>query len=178
MAPHLTFDDGPAEDTAALLDVLARHRVTATFFLVGERVAQHRALVERLLGEGHALGNHSWDHPDLRLLPLDAVRSQLNRTSDAIEAVTGVRPSIFRPPYGHTSEPIEALARSLGMRTVLWDVVTYDWTCPGTRVIAASIASASAEEIVLLHDGPAGRRQTVAAVELALSAAPDLTQVV
>jgi peptidoglycan/xylan/chitin deacetylase (PgdA/CDA1 family) len=167
--PSLTFDDGPAEDTEALLDVLTRHSVTATFFLVGERVAQHQGVLERLVREGHELGNHSWDHPDLRTLPLHAVREQLTRTSDAIEAASGVRPRLFRPPFGHGSVPIEETAESLGMRTVLWDVVSYDWMRPGAEAIAMAIASAPAGAVVLLHDGPGDRGQTVAAVELALA---------
>ena len=66
----LTFDDGPdPESTPALLDLLARHRAKGTFFLVGKRAAKHPALVDRLLAEGHAIGNHSWDHPALPTLP-------------------------------------------------------------------------------------------------------------
>jgi peptidoglycan/xylan/chitin deacetylase (PgdA/CDA1 family) len=170
-APHLTFDDGPAEDTEALLDVLARHRVTAMFFIVGERVAQREGVLRRMVREGHELGNHSWDHPDLRTLPLHAVREQLVGTSDAIEAASGVRPSVFRPPYGYTSVPIEELAESLRMRTMLWDVDSADYTCPGADVVAAAITTAPPGAVVLLHDGPEDRGGTVAAVELALSAA-------
>jgi peptidoglycan/xylan/chitin deacetylase (PgdA/CDA1 family) len=167
--PLLTFDDGPGPDTAALLDVLARHATTATFFLLGERVAGNRHTLERLAREGHRLGNHSWDHPDLRTLPLSAVRDQLERTSDAIEAAGGVRPEVFRPPFGYTSVPIEELAGSLGMSTALWDLDTRDWARPGTEAIAAALASAPPRAVVLLHDGPGDRGQTVAAVERWLS---------
>jgi peptidoglycan/xylan/chitin deacetylase (PgdA/CDA1 family) len=169
-APSLTFDDGPAEDTDALLDVLARHGVAATFFLVGERVAQREGIVQRLVREGHQLGNHSWNHPDLRTLPLHEVREQLIRTSDAVEAAGGVRPRVFRPPYGYTSVPIEELAESLGMRMLLWDVDTADWSCPGVDIVADAIATAPPGAVVLLHDGPADRAGTVAAVDSALSA--------
>jgi peptidoglycan-N-acetylglucosamine deacetylase len=168
-APLLTFDDGPGPDTAALLDALARHATTATFFLVGERVAGNRATLVRLARDGHRLGNHSWDHRDLRTLPLRAVRDQLRRTSEAIEVACGMRPELFRPPFGYTSVPIEELAESLGMRTVLWDVDTRDWARPGTEAIVAAIASAPPRAVVLLHDGPRDRAQTVAAVERWLS---------
>ncbi len=168
--PQLTFDDGPAQDTETLLDVLARHGVTATFFLVGERVAHRERVVERIDRDGHRLGNHSWDHPDLRTLPLCAVRDQLTRTSDTIEAASGVRPNVFRPPYGYTSVPIEETAASLGMGTMLWDVDTSDWRRPGAEAIAQAIASAAPGAVVLL-DGPRDRAGTVAAVELALAAA-------
>jgi peptidoglycan-N-acetylglucosamine deacetylase len=167
--PRLTFDDGPGTDTETLLDVLDRADVSATFFLVGERVAAKPGVLERLVRAGHQLGNHSWDHPDLRTLPLDAVRAQLERTNEAIEAACGARPEVFRPPFGFTSVPIEELADSLGMRTLLWDVDTADWSRPGPEAILAAIASAPAGGVVLLHDGPADREQTVAAVERWLS---------
>ena len=137
--PELTFDDGPAPDTEALLDLLARHRVRATFFLVGERVAGREGALVRMVRDGHALGNDSWDHPDLRTLTVDRVREQLTRTSEAIEAASGVRPKLFRPPYGYTSVAIERTAESLGMRTILWDVDTRDYELPG-EAIAVAIA--------------------------------------
>ncbi len=168
-APRLTFDDGPGADTESLLDVLAGHRAKATFFLVGERVAGNRRVLERLVRDGHELGNHSWDHPDLRTLPLRAVSAQLQRTSEAIEAASGVRPAVFRPPYGYTSVPIEELAGTLGMRTMLWDVDTADWSRPGVESIVGAIDSAPPGAVVLLHDGPRGRGQTLAAVERWLS---------
>jgi len=170
-APLLSFDDGPAEDTEALLDVLARHGVTATFFLVGERISGREGVLARLVREGHELGNHSWNHPDLRTLALHEVREQLIRTSDAIESAGGVRPNVFRPPYGYTSVPIEETAASLGMRTMLWDVDTSDWKRPGVDIVARAIASAPPGSVVLLHDGPADRGGTVTAVELVLAAA-------
>jgi peptidoglycan-N-acetylglucosamine deacetylase len=164
-ASQLTFDDGPGPDTGTLLDVLARHATKATFFLVGERVAGSRETLARLTHDGHRLGNHSWDHPDLRTLPLRAVQDQLQRTSETIEAASGVRPELFRPPFGYTSVAIEELAESLGMRTALWDVDTRDWARPGTEAIVAAIASAPPRAVMLLHDGPEDRGQTVAAVE-------------
>jgi peptidoglycan-N-acetylglucosamine deacetylase len=166
---RLTFDDGPGPDTEALADVLARHGVLATFFVVGRHVADSEGVLARLAGDGHELGNHSWDHPDLRTLPLRAVHEQLQRTSDAIEAASGVRPEVFRPPFGYTSVPIDELAEGLGMRTVLWDVDTADWSRPGVEAIRGAIASARPGEVVLLHDGPRDRDQTVDAVDRWLS---------
>jgi peptidoglycan/xylan/chitin deacetylase (PgdA/CDA1 family) len=150
--------------------VLARYAVKATFFLVGAQIAGRERTVELLAQAGHTVGNHSWDHPDLRALSLHEVRSQLTATSDAIEAVTGARPTLFRPPYGYTSTPIDALARGLGMRTIMWDLDTRDWDLPGAPAIAESILTAPPGAVILLHDGPKARRETVAAVEIALAA--------
>ncbi len=174
MLPVLTFDDGPAECTPALLAVLARHGVHATFFVVGRRVARGRELVRRIAAEGHTVGNHSWSHPDLRTLESDALRVELERTSDAIERATGERPSLFRPPYGFTNRNVEAAASALGMRSVLWDVSTDDWLRPGVEAIGEVLRAAPPGAVVLMHDGRAragrgDRRQTVAAVERLLA---------
>jgi peptidoglycan-N-acetylglucosamine deacetylase len=163
--PLLTFDDGPSAFTDQLLDILARHGVRATFFVIGEQVACRRATVRRAVDAGHAVGNHSWDHPSLRALSEEAIRDQLRRTSAAIADATGVVPDMFRPPYGETDETVERVARELGLRQVLWDVDTRDWDLPGRDVVRARIASAGASEIVLLHDGGGeSRADTVSAV--------------
>jgi peptidoglycan/xylan/chitin deacetylase (PgdA/CDA1 family) len=170
MAPLLTFDDGPAPDTERLLDILAEHQCRAVFFLVGKRVAARAQLVRRMSVEGHALGNHTWDHPDLRQLSLSAIREQLRRTSEVIEASAGVAPQYFRPPFGYTNPAIDALAGGLGLRKMMWTVGTDDWRNPGVPAIVASICGAPASAVVLLHDGPRRRGQTVQAVAEALSA--------
>lgn len=171
--PVLTFDDGPAEDTKELLDVLGRYGVTATFFVLGSRVVANPSLVERMAQEGHQLGNHSWDHPNLRELPLGDVHVQLARTSGVIEQVAETRPTLFRPPWGYASAEIEAIAADLGMRTMLWDVDTGDYALPGVEAIRSRIVSAPSGSVVLLHDGHADgehdRKQTVAAVAQALA---------
>ena len=168
--PLLTFDDGPAADTDPLLDILAACHVEATFFLVGERAVARPELVARILREGHVVGNHSWDHPDLRTLPLGEVREQLERTNDAIERAGGVRPELFRAPYGFSSPAIDEIAAELGMRRVHWDVEVGDWLKPGVEAIANAIVTAAPGAIVLLHDGGGDRSETVAGVARALAA--------
>jgi peptidoglycan-N-acetylglucosamine deacetylase len=171
----LTFDDGPADDTDAILTLLRGHGLFATFFVLGERVTKRRQLVARASREGHTIGNHSWDHPDLRALPVDAVRSQLERTNEAIEQACGQLPTVFRPPYGFTNKAVNQIAADLGMETVLWDVDTADYARPGVNAIAAAITAAPPGAIVLMHDGHAegsgSRGQTVEALARSLSAA-------
>src|SRR5438132_10143074 len=97
----LTFDDGPsAKLTPKLLDVLAAHHIKATFFVIGENVAEHPEIVARAAREGHEIGNHSWSHPNLAKMSDAGVRNQLQRTNDAIKSDTGSHPTIFRPPSG------------------------------------------------------------------------------
>jgi peptidoglycan/xylan/chitin deacetylase (PgdA/CDA1 family) len=167
-AARLTFDDGPSRYTAMILDRLAEHRVKATFFVVGRSVRRQRALVQRAAAEGHTIGNHSWNHPHLPRLARTAIREQLERTSAAIADVLGHPPRLFRPPYGDRDERVDAVAAELGLKTVLWDVDPRDWTRPGTRAIAAAIATAHPQQIVLLHDGRGDRSQTVSALSQAL----------
>jgi peptidoglycan/xylan/chitin deacetylase (PgdA/CDA1 family) len=97
----MTFDDGPSATlTPKLLDLLAAHHIKATFFVIGENVAEHPEIVARAAREGHEIGNHSWSHPNFGKMSDQAVRSQLQRTDDAIKSATGVRPTLMRPPYG------------------------------------------------------------------------------
>jgi peptidoglycan/xylan/chitin deacetylase (PgdA/CDA1 family) len=165
----LTFDDGPGDQTAAVLDVLGEHGWRATFFLVGSQVSPGADLVRRILAEGHTVGNHSWDHPRLSELDPAEIAGQLRRTTEAIESVAGVRPEVFRPPYGDRDERVDRIAAELGMRTVLWDVDPEDWSRPGVGVIAAAIRGAGPADVVLLHDGRGDRTQTVAGLRLALA---------
>ncbi|HEX7300990.1 MAG TPA: polysaccharide deacetylase family protein [Solirubrobacteraceae bacterium] len=163
--PDLTFDDGPGPFTDELLDVLRRHEVRATFFVVGELVARRAATVRRAAEEGHAIGNHSWDHPRLPSLSEEDIREQLERTSAAIVAAIGREPELFRPPFGDTDPTVECVASDLGMRQMLWDVDTEDWQMPGPDVVHARIAAAKGGEIVLMHDGGGERAGTVQAVD-------------
>jgi len=147
----LTFDDGPdPESTPPLLDLLARHGARATFFLVGRRAARHPGLVARIAAEGHAIGNHSWDHPSLPRLPAAAVADQLRRTRAALG---DPRPRLMRPPYGDQSLASHLAARRLGYRVIAWSVVGADWAGDDGATIAARVlAGLRPGAIVLLHD--------------------------
>jgi peptidoglycan/xylan/chitin deacetylase (PgdA/CDA1 family) len=168
----LTFDDGPGAQTAEVLDALREYGRRATFFLVGRQVAAGAELVRRIVAEGHAVRNHSWDHQRLDELGEAAIVDQLRRCSAAIESVTGAPPAIFRPPYGARDARVDRVAAGLGMQTLLWDVDPADWSRPGAEVIAAAIRSARPGEVVLLHDGRGDRSQTVAGLRLALAQSP------
>jgi len=154
----LTFDDGPWPGTTrAVLGVLRRMHVRATFFVVGSRVERAPGLVRAIARDGHAIGNHSWSHPmrpAFRRLSPARLRGELERTNEAL-AHLGVEPALFRPPGGSVDGRVVATALQLGMRTVLWDVDPEDWA--GGRSPAALAAAVLREvrpgSIVLLHDG-------------------------
>jgi peptidoglycan/xylan/chitin deacetylase (PgdA/CDA1 family) len=174
---YLTFDDGPHETfTPAILDTLATHGAHATFFQEGRHVHAHPELSKRVAQDGHAVGNHSWDHPRLDWVDRTEVRRQLRETSDAIGRASGQRPSLFRPPEGELGDEAKAQeirheAKALGMTTVLWDISTFDWQKPGRGAIVASVIDAARPgAVVLLHDGEcADQEENVAAVDAILS---------
>jgi peptidoglycan/xylan/chitin deacetylase (PgdA/CDA1 family) len=151
----LTFDDGPSEKlTPRLLDLFAQHHIHATFFVIGENVAQHPEIVKRAAGEGHEIGNHSWSHPNLAKMSDDGVRSQIKRTEEAITGAIGTRPTLLRPPYGSlTSHQKHLIHDELGYEIVLWDVDPLDWKRPGPTVVTNRILKETRPgSIVLSHD--------------------------
>lgn len=161
----LTFDDGPSASlTPKILDILKRHQARGTFFVLGENVARNKAIVARAAAEGHEIASHSWNHPNLSRIGMEQVRSQVERTNDVIEAASGRRPSLLRPPYGATNKGIiDALYHEYGLTSVLWDVDTRDWSHPGVDVVInRAVGQAKSGSIILVHDIHAS---TLAAIE-------------
>jgi peptidoglycan-N-acetylglucosamine deacetylase len=169
----LTFDDGPCAVTDALLDVLGRHGATATFFFVGVQLAGHEAQLARAAREGHEIGVHGWVHEDHRDDP-EARADGAERTADRLEEICGVRPRLFRPPYGYTSPELEAAMTGRGLRTVLWDVDPRDWEDPGPAAVRErTLAALTPGATVLLHERPG----TVEAVDAILAELADWSTV-
>ncbi|TMM19060.1 MAG: polysaccharide deacetylase family protein [Actinobacteria bacterium] len=168
----LTFDDGPHPlGTPAVLEILARAGVTATFFLVGEQVARDRSLAGEVVAAGHQVGLHCHRHRNLLRLSPPQVREDLARAEAIIADATGRRPRIYRPPYGVLNACALRLARRRGWRTLLWSHWGRDWEARATPASIAARATDGAGEgaVLLLHDaddyGAAGSwRRTAAAL--------------
>ena len=151
----MTFDDGPSATlTPKLLDLLAAHHIKATFFVIGENVAEHPEIVARAAREGHEIGNHSWSHPNFGNMSDQSVRSQLQRTDDAIKNATSRRPTLIRPPYGSiTAREKRWIHDEFGYQIILWDVDPYDWKRTGQAVVRNRILKETQPgSIVLSHD--------------------------
>jgi peptidoglycan-N-acetylglucosamine deacetylase len=151
----MTFDDGPSATlTPKLLDLLAAHHIKATFFVIGENVAEHPEIVARAAREGHEIGNHSWSHPNFGKMSDESVRRQLQQTDDAIKNATGKRPTLLRPPYGSiTARQKRWIHDEFGYDIILWDVDPNDWKRPGPAVVRARILKETQPgSIVLSHD--------------------------
>jgi len=151
----MTFDDGPsAALTPKLLDLLAAHHIKATFFVIGENVAEHPEIVARAAREGHEIASHSWSHPNFAKMSQESVRSQLQRTDDAIKSATGKSPTLMRPPYGSITEREKRwIHDEFGYDIILWDVDPLDWKRPGPAVVRNRILKETRPgSIVLSHD--------------------------
>lgn len=156
----LTFDDGPVPQTAHVLDVLKHHQAKATFFVLGELAATRPALLRRMVREGHAIGDHSWDHSQFWHQDAAAIRREVRRTAAAIRRATGSSPRMLRPPFGESNAVVRRIARQEGMAIVLWSVDPLDWRDRDTdTVIRRIVKRARPGAIILSHDiRPSTRR--------------------
>jgi peptidoglycan/xylan/chitin deacetylase (PgdA/CDA1 family) len=149
----LTFDDGPGPYTSRLLRMLAARHAKATFFLIGGNIRGREAVVREELAQGHAVGDHTWSHPDLSRLPEKRIRTQLTRTLTKITRTTGRPVELMRPPYGATDRHVGKVARSLGLAQIVWDVDTDDWRDRNSEIVAhRAISRAHRGDIILMHD--------------------------
>ncbi len=151
----LTFDDGPDPNcTPALLDILKKARVPATFFVIGQRAEQHPDIVRRIVAEGHTLGNHSFTHSDPAQTSARDLLEEVRRTRTFLSAVTGHAPTLFRPPHGKlTTRKLLGLWRE-GQTIVLWNVDPKDFACRSDDELRATLRTGSLQggDVVLLHD--------------------------
>ena len=169
----LTFDDGPDPVfTPAILDTLASRGAVASFFVVGREVVANPAIARRIVREGHEIGNHTLSHPDLGGLGETALKVEIAAAGRVIEAVTGKRPRLFRPPYIGDARPATAerlrpmaAATALGLRTAALEVDTRDWQLSDPDAIVRRALDGLAKgRILLLHDAGGDRAATLAAV--------------
>lgn len=152
----ITFDDGPhPKETEQVLDVLKKHDVKATFFVAGKHVNWYTKPFIRASKEGHEIGNHTFNHPDIsNMSPLE-IENEILKCEEIITKITGKKPTLFRPPYGSYKESeLSNIAKKHGYKVVLWTTVdTKDWKNPGASNIAnAIINNAKNGDIILLHD--------------------------
>ncbi len=158
---YLTFDDGPCtkgdsptQNTTAILDILAKYHIKATFFVMGAHARKHPDLILRQYREGHAIGNHTYSHVNPATTADDKFRGQVSATNRVVKRITGKKPTLFRPPFG------KALTKGqhrIGMKICGWDLDTLDWTRKATADrVAKKVEKAAAEGkkrlVILFHD--------------------------
>jgi peptidoglycan/xylan/chitin deacetylase (PgdA/CDA1 family) len=170
----LTFDDGPhPEGTPAVLAALEAADAKATFFLCGEQVEREPALAAEIVAAGHTVAVHGYRHRNmLRLAPRTFVED-LERGIGSIEDAVGLRPEIYRPPYGIFSYPGMVEVKARGLRSLLWSRWGHDWRAdrPPEKITAEVTRGLDAGDVLLLHDAdhysePGCWRGTVAALPM------------
>ena len=172
----LTYDDGPNDPhTLRLLDVLAKHDVRATFFLIGRFVRQRPDIVRDLTQQGHVIGNHTFTHPVLIFKSQVIIRNEIEECQRAIYEAVGEHSRLFRPPFGGRRPAVLQFARNSGLEPVMWSVTGYDWNAPSAEHIERKVAGqVRGGDVILLHDGGhkefgADRSQTVIASDKIIS---------
>ena len=171
----LTIDDGPSPVyTPQVLRILHQYGITASFSMVGRNAAAFPRVARQVAAAGHMIVNHTWDHFNLGYLSAVAVQDEIARATDAIHAVTGERPGMFRAPYGVWPAAVFSCCAQAGLTPLAWSVDPRDWSRPGVRAIIRDIeADTRTGSIILEHDGGGNRSQTVAAPKNWLPRLPD-----
>ncbi|MBJ9992577.1 polysaccharide deacetylase family protein [Paenibacillus sp. S28] len=151
----LTFDDVPdPRFTPQILDVLKAHHIKATFFVMGSRAKKHPELVERIVREGHVIGNHSYNHPVFHKLEMDEYVAEIKRTENTLYGIVGYKPKLIRPPYGDITERQLRWAKQQGYKIVNWNVDSLDWKGIGKEAVKRNVLSTVGQgSIILQHAG-------------------------
>ena len=166
----LTIDDGPTDDTLAVLDLLERYRVKATFFVKGKLVEKHPELAKAIMERGHTIANHSHTHPSASFwcaLPRQ-VATQIDECNRVLETMSREKPRWFRAPVGHKNPAVHPALSRRGMRLIGWSARGFDGVAKDTDRIAERILSrVRPGAIILLHQG---REHSLIAIERVLAA--------
>lgn len=170
----LTFDDGPnPESTQKILDILEKHHIKSTFFVIGKNAAKYPELVKAIISSGNELGNHSWDHQRLIYKSPSYVRSQIEKTDNLLGELGYKGYISFRAPYGHKLLILPWILMQSNRIHYLWNIELDDWDSPPRQKMLQSFKEQiKPGSIVLLHDGYSdeyqSRQATVESVEMLL----------
>jgi len=150
----LTFDDGPSRrHTTQILDLLEEYGAQATFFILGSRVAGNEDIVRRMFRDGHAVGNHSFNHRQLNAIAANQMEWQVLETNRIIEELLGAQVRLFRPPFMETNVRVNEFVSTLEMSVIFWDIDPRDWYLTCAQAIADHVISRAQDgSIILLHD--------------------------
>ncbi|MGW9528396.1 polysaccharide deacetylase family protein [Paenibacillus terrae] len=149
----LTFDDGPnPNNTTTLLNTLKQNGLRATFFNLGQNAQNYPSIVRDQQAAGMWIGNHSWSHPHMTQLNASQMSSEITRTQQTLQSITGTAPKLFRPPYGETNATLKSIETQNGLTEVLWNVDSQDWNGATTAQIVAAAGRLQNGDVILMHD--------------------------
>ncbi|GGD69423.1 polysaccharide deacetylase family protein [Paenibacillus nasutitermitis] len=157
----LTFDDGPKEDEmiSSLLDTLDKHKAKAVFFVNGYRVKSHPELLKKIADRGQTIGNHSWDHIDLKKESAEKIEKQIGDVQDIVKETIGTEPVFFRPPFGSGGDKVAAIVNKKGMLYTTWSNGSLDWDKKSTKEQPELVIKNVLEQLhpganILMHELP------------------------
>jgi len=157
----LSFDDGPKEQAMleSIISTLEKHKAKAIFFMNGYRIKQHPELLKMIHDRGQTLGNHSWDHIDLKKEKPESVEKQIGDVQNIIKETTGTTPQFFRPPFGSGNDQVKETAKKHGLLYMTWSNGSLDWEMTNKKndpdqVVANVIKQLHAGSNILMHELP------------------------
>jgi len=150
----LTFDDGPTPGvTDRILDELKQRGLHATFFMIGEKIAESPELARRVAAEGHEIGNHTFTHPKLNTLPDQQAALEIQQAQDIVGEIVQKHPVTFRPPYLAFRKNQAPIAHTKGLQIICGDVDSHDWSQPGEdKIIQEILSKTKSGSIIICHD--------------------------
>jgi len=164
----MTFDDGPhGTKTSEILDILKKHSVPATFFVIGENVEKYPDIIKREIAEGHEIGNHTYTHFAISDSNISGMAEEILKAENSVYEIAEYRPKLFRPPEGRCNENIASVAASLDYSVILWNIDTRDWAHTSRdSMVSMVLNNIESGDIVLFHDSVSGRSSTAEALEI------------
>ena len=168
----LTFDDGPHPSlTPQILEILARHDIPATFFMVGQNVINYPTAAKAVIDAGHEIGNHTFTHPHLAAMDESSIMQEIDKCEEALEELCECRPHLLRTPQGVLTPSLERCLRNADYILVLWSLDTRDWDNKSTACIVQTVLdNVKAGDIVLMHDYVSYNSRTPEALEAVIPA--------
>ena len=150
----LTFDDGPHPNTEKILDLLKAYQMKATFFCIGKEIEKHPSIIQRMVEEGHIVGNHTYSHTSkMGFLKTKEVIDEIEKTNTIIESITHKKPDLFRPPFGVTNPNIAKAIADTDMKVIGWNIRSLDTIYKSSeQVVQRVVPQLHKGAIVLLHD--------------------------
>ncbi|GIO34801.1 MULTISPECIES: N-acetylmuramoyl-L-alanine amidase [Paenibacillus] len=171
----LTFDDGPDKIvTPKILDILKENKIKATFFILGNRAKTQPDLVRRIVEEGHAIGNHSWSHPNFDQISVDQALKEVEDTQATLEDAVGFRPILFRPPYGALSKDKLDAIHQQDLAVVNWTVDTMDWSGVSSKEIMRLVRKELKPGGIVLQHTANGKNHLANTIEALQQMIPEL----
>lgn len=161
----ITFDDGPSKYTRKVLKVLDKYDAHATFFELGSEIKRNKSAARAVIAQGSQIGSHTYSHKALTKMSNGKISRDNARMVSLIKSTTGEKTRYIRPPYGSLNKRVRHELKALGMRTILWDKDTRDWSRPGVKkIVERATHKPKNGDIILLHDGGGNRSQTLEAL--------------